>query len=77
MTFFTSLASFCEELAPVVGPLLSTVADTSNAIDRANKRNENLLLESRALEVALLPEPVSAKPPRKRTRQRRRLPAEG
>lgn len=75
MTFFTSLASFCEELAPVVGPLLSTVADTSNAIDRANKRNESLLLESRALETALLPEPAPAKPPRKRTRQRRSLPA--
>lgn len=75
MTFFTSLASFCEELAPVVGPLLSTVADTSNAIDRANKRNESLLLESRALEVALLPEPAPTKPTRKRSRQRRRVPA--
>lgn len=76
MNFFTSLASFCEELAPVVGPLLSTVADTSNAIDRANRRNDNLKLETRALEVALLPEPVPAQPTRKRTRQRRRVPAE-
>lgn len=76
MNFFTSLAAFCEELAPVAGPLLNTLADTSNAIDRANKRNENLLLETRSLEVALLPEPAPAKPARKRSRQRRRVPAE-
>ena len=34
---WTSLAHFCNELAPVVGPLLSTVAETAHAIDRAQR----------------------------------------
>jgi hypothetical protein len=34
---WTALAHFCNELAPVVGPLLATVAETAHAIDRANR----------------------------------------
>lgn len=35
--FWTSLASFCQELAPVAGPLLSAVGDTASAVDRAGR----------------------------------------
>lgn len=35
--FFTALSAFCQELAPVAGPLLTTVAETASAIDRANR----------------------------------------
>lgn len=35
--FFTSLSAFCQELAPVAGPLLTSVAETASAIDRANR----------------------------------------
>lgn len=72
MDFFQSLASYCEELAPVAGPLLSTVADTANAIDRANRRTDSLRADSRTLEIALLPEPL-ANPPRARKPRRRRV----
>jgi len=36
-TFWTSLASFCQELAPVAGPLLSAVGETASAVDRAGR----------------------------------------
>ena len=33
--FLASLSAYCDELAPVVGPLLTTVAETSRAVLRA------------------------------------------
>jgi|DEB0MinimDraft_6_1074348.scaffolds.fasta_scaffold20060_2 hypothetical protein len=33
---WTSVARYCSELAPVVGPLLSAAAETADAIDRAS-----------------------------------------
>ena len=37
--FWTSLASYCQELAPVAGPLLSAVSETAAAVDRAGRLN--------------------------------------
>jgi hypothetical protein len=34
---WADFAHFCSELAPVMGPLLSTVAETAHAIDRAQR----------------------------------------
>lgn len=34
-TFWSSIARYCAELAPVVGPLLKAASDTASAIDRA------------------------------------------
>lgn len=41
-TFWTSLASYCQELAPVAGPLLSVVGDTASAVDRAGRSTKAL-----------------------------------
>ncbi len=41
-TFWTSLASYCQELAPVAGPLLSAVGDTASAVDRAGRSTKVL-----------------------------------
>lgn len=35
--FWTSLATYCQELAPVAGPLLASVGETADAIDRAKR----------------------------------------
>jgi len=34
-TFWSAVARYCAELAPVAGPLLKAAADTANAIERA------------------------------------------
>ena len=34
-TIWTSIARYCSELAPVVGPLLAATSDLANAVDRA------------------------------------------
>jgi hypothetical protein len=41
-TFWTSLASYCQELAPVAGPLLSAVGETAAAVDRVNRGSTTL-----------------------------------
>ena len=33
---WTSIARYCSELAPVVGPLLSAAGETADAVDRAS-----------------------------------------
>jgi hypothetical protein len=53
-SFWTSLASYCQELAPVAGPLLSAVGDTAEAVDRAGRQTKALRSASRALEADLL-----------------------
>lgn len=52
--FWTSLASYCQELAPVAGPLLAAVGDTASAVDRAGRQSSALRASSRALEANLL-----------------------
>lgn len=37
MTFWNTLATFCNELAPVTGPLLQALGDTAGAIERADR----------------------------------------
>lgn len=51
--FWTSLASYCQELAPVAGPLLSAVGDTASAVDRAGRSTRALQGESSALDHLL------------------------
>ena len=52
--FWTSLATYCQELAPVAGPLLAAVGDTADAVDRANRPTKALRSSSRALRAELL-----------------------
>jgi hypothetical protein len=40
--FWTTIATFCRELAPISGPLLDCIGQTAAAIDRAD--NESRLL---------------------------------
>ena len=40
--FWTTLASYATELAPVAGPLLEAIGHTAKAIDRADHRNRFL-----------------------------------
>lgn len=35
-SIWTSLARYCTELAPVIGPLLSAAGETAEAIERAS-----------------------------------------
>lgn len=51
--FWTSLASYCQELAPVAGPLLDAVGNTAEAVDRANRQNNSLPSSSRTSRRAL------------------------
>ncbi len=53
-SFWTSLASYCQERAPVAGPRLSAVVDTAEAVDRAGRQTKSLRSASRALEADLL-----------------------
>ena len=48
-TIWTSIARYCSELAPVVGPLLAATSDLANAVDRA-------ALPSSTSSLNLLPE---------------------
>lgn len=52
-TFWNSLASYCQELAPVAGPLLSAVGDTATAVDRAGRSTKALRDDSARLEQLL------------------------
>ena len=53
-SFWTALASYCQELAPVAGPLLSAVGDTADAVERAGRQTKSLRASSRALSAELL-----------------------
>lgn len=52
-SFWTSLASYCQELAPVAGPLLSAVGDTASAVERAGRSTTALRSDSARLEHLL------------------------
>lgn len=52
--FWVALASYCQELAPVAGPLLSAVGDTAEAVDRAGRSSSALRASSRSLSAELL-----------------------
>lgn len=47
--FWVALASYCQELAPVAGPLLSAVGDTAEAVDRAGRSSSALRTSSHSL----------------------------
>jgi len=47
--FWTSIATYTTELAPVAGPLLEAIGRTANAIDRAERWNR--CLEAKALRL--------------------------
>lgn len=47
--FWVALASYCQELAPVAGPLLSAVGDTAEAVDRAGRSSSTLRTSSHSL----------------------------
>ena len=53
-SFWTSLASYCQELAPVAGPLLSAVGNTAEAVERAGRQTNSLRASSRSLSADLL-----------------------
>ena len=53
-SFWASLSSYCEELAPVAGPLLAAVGDTAGAIERAGRSSSTLRASSRILRTELL-----------------------
>ena len=56
-SFWNTLSSYCEELAPVVGPLLGCVAETADAIDRAGTQPKSRrALKSAAVQSRLSPE---------------------
>lgn len=48
-SFWSSLATYCEELAPVAGPLLGAVGATADAVERANTQTKALGSRSRTL----------------------------
>jgi len=48
-TFWMALASYCQELAPVAGPLLSAVGDTASAVDRVGRSTSALRSDSEQL----------------------------
>jgi len=52
-SFWTSLATYCQELAPVAGPLLCAVGDTASAVDRAGRSTKALGNDSARLEQLL------------------------
>jgi hypothetical protein len=53
-SFWTSLSSYCQELAPVAGPLLAAIGDTADAVDRAGRQTKSLRASSRSLRADLL-----------------------
>jgi hypothetical protein len=53
-SFWATLASYCQELAPVAGPLLGAVGDTAEAVERAGRQTKALRASSRTLAADLL-----------------------
>jgi hypothetical protein len=41
-SFWSTIASYATELAPVAGPLLDAIGQTANAIDRADRQSRSL-----------------------------------
>jgi hypothetical protein len=41
-SFWSTIASYANELAPVAGPLLNAIGQTADAIDRAERRSRSL-----------------------------------
>lgn len=67
-SFWSTLADYASELAPVAGPLLAAVSDTAAAIDRAGSSTRALRGSSAALNATLLPPidvPATPAPPRR------------
>lgn len=54
-SFWSAIADYAAELAPVAGPLLAAVSDTAAAIDRAGTSPRALRGSSAALDATLLP----------------------
>jgi hypothetical protein len=52
-SFWTTLANYCNELAPVTGPLLSTIGATASALERAADGSRSLTASSATLECLL------------------------
>ena len=52
-SFWTSLATYCQELAPVAGPLLGAVGDTASAVDPAGRSTKAQGTDSARLEQLL------------------------
>ena len=48
--FWTTLATYATELAPVAAPLLEAIGLTAKAIERADRKNRSLEVETRWLE---------------------------
>jgi hypothetical protein len=40
--FWTTIATYCRELAPISGPFLDTISQTAAAIDRAGNRQRTV-----------------------------------
>jgi hypothetical protein len=53
-SFWNQLATYCQELAPVAGPLLGAVGDTASAVERAGRQTRSLQASSRTLAADLL-----------------------
>ncbi len=41
-SFWSTIASYANELAPVAGPLLDAIGQTANAIDRVERQSKSL-----------------------------------
>lgn len=54
--FWNQLSRYCTELAPVVGPLVSIVGETSSAIERASSTEpQRKLRYAQAIDTPALP----------------------
>jgi hypothetical protein len=53
--FWTTIATFCRELAPISGPLLESISQTAAAIDRAGYGTRSLRAELDLGQRQLLP----------------------
>lgn len=71
-SFWSTVASYASELAPVAGPLLAAVSDTAAALDRAESSTRSLRGSSAALEATLLPAIDVPATPAPRKAQRRK-----
>lgn len=55
-SIWATIATFCQELAPVSGPLVDAIGQTARAIDRGNRRYRALEIEDEAVGGQGLPE---------------------
>jgi phytoene/squalene synthetase len=54
-SFWRALSSYCDELAPVVGPLLSAIGATATAVDRASDPANSARTTGRTLSCEAAP----------------------